>query len=115
VTARDDDSVHLLLGDGTGAFDDGQVVAGTGDDPFGLAIGDLNADGFLDVVTANYGSDDVSVLLNDGAGGFLPSEEFAAENGPYAATIGDFNEDGTGDIAVASNFSANITVLVSKS
>ncbi|MBZ0172212.1 MAG: hypothetical protein K8E66_07530, partial [Phycisphaerales bacterium] len=36
----------------------------TGDVPVLLALGDLDGDGDLDVVTANAASDDASVLLN---------------------------------------------------
>jgi hypothetical protein len=51
-----------LLGDGTSA--PGEPVsfsAGTG--PAFTAAGDFNGDGLVDLVTANAGSNDVSVLL----------------------------------------------------
>ncbi|MGA8149440.1 MAG: FG-GAP-like repeat-containing protein [Terriglobales bacterium] len=61
--------VSVLFGDGTGHFDSGRVYRG---EPsiYGLAVGDVNGDGFPDVVTANQGSDTASVFLNDGKGGF---------------------------------------------
>ncbi len=43
-----------------------QYPVGSG--PSSMAVRDVNGDGRLDVVTANYGSNDVSVLLGDGDG-----------------------------------------------
>ena len=50
--------------------------------PFSVAIGDVNGDGRPDLVTANSGSDDVSVLLGNGDGTFRPQARFAAGRGP---------------------------------
>lgn len=41
-----------------------------GNGPISVAIGDLNGDGSLDLVTANSDSNDVSVLLGTGTGSF---------------------------------------------
>ena len=38
----------------------------------GIAVGDLNGDGWPDLGVANAAGDDVSVLLNDGDGTFGP-------------------------------------------
>lgn len=38
--------------------------------PFGITAADLNADGYLDLLTANSGTDNVGLLLNDSKGGF---------------------------------------------
>ena len=41
-----------------------------GTTPNAVAVGDFNRDGQLDVAVANSGSNDVSILLGDGSGGF---------------------------------------------
>ncbi len=43
---------------------------GTGDIPSSVTTGDFNSDGKLDLATANAFSDNVSVLLGNGLGGF---------------------------------------------
>ena len=65
LAAQIDNSVIVLLGNGKGNF---TPAPGSpyrvGDLPTGLAVGDVNLDGKLDIVTANARSDNVSVLLN---------------------------------------------------
>ena len=55
--------MSVLLGSGDGSFQAQQTFP-AGDQPFSVAVADLNADGAPDLVTANSGSDDVSVLLH---------------------------------------------------
>jgi FG-GAP-like repeat len=50
----------------------------TGDAPTSVARGDFNGDGKPDVAVANISSNNVSVLLGDGAGGFSPAVNFNA-------------------------------------
>jgi FG-GAP-like repeat len=54
--------VSVLLGNGDGTFQPQQRFA-VGVQPFSVAVADLDEDGLLDLVTANAGSNDVSVLL----------------------------------------------------
>ena len=83
---------------------------GAGTDPFSIAVSDLNADGKVDIVTANAilnangtGSSTVSVLLQDpvNAGQFLTAASYATGLSPHHVAIGDLNGDGTPDLAVA--------------
>ena len=46
-----------------------------------MAIADLDGDGAADLVTANFNSDDVSVLLGNGDGTFQAAKAFAAGDG----------------------------------
>src|SRR5262249_61328020 len=58
-------TVRVLLGNGDGTFQTTHVSYAAGGDF--VALGDFNGDGFPDAVTANFSSNDVSILLNDGA------------------------------------------------
>ena len=46
-----------------------------------MAVADFNGDGSLDVVTANYGSDNVSVLLGNGDGTFQAQSTYSVATG----------------------------------
>ena len=59
------DTISLLLNAGGGSFAAAQTYA-AGTTPFAIATGDFDGDGDLDVVTANWHSNDVTVLRNDG-------------------------------------------------
>src|SRR5262249_53714998 len=69
--------------------------------PTSVKTADLNGDGKMDVVTANFGSNDVSVLLGKGDGTFQGAQDYPAGNNPHSVAIGDLNGDGKLDLAVA--------------
>jgi Ca2+-binding RTX toxin-like protein len=109
------DNVSVLLGDGAGGFAAATNVGlNGGDGPASVAIGDLNGDTRPDLVTANLFSDNVSVLLGDGAGGFAPATNFGLNggDGPNSVAIGDFNGDTRPDLVTANIFSDNVSVLL---
>src|SRR4030095_8021205 len=58
-------TADVWLGNGDGTLRDPAPFA-TGVSPSGVTVGDFNGDGRPDVAVVNGGSNDVSVLLNDG-------------------------------------------------
>jgi FG-GAP-like repeat/FG-GAP repeat/PASTA domain len=87
-----------------------------------LAVADLNGDGKPDLVAArdqsNYDAGFISLLLNDGHGGF--PERLDYELGPQGDTtaditlaVGDLNGDGSADVVSADASTHTVTVLLS--
>ncbi|CAF0961466.1 unnamed protein product [Adineta steineri] len=72
------------------------------------AIGDFNRDNHLDMVLANYGSDNIGIRFGKGDGTFGNQITYStgASSRPYFVIVNDFNNDTLLDIAVA-NYGTN--------
>jgi dienelactone hydrolase len=95
-------SISVLLGNGDGTFR-APVDYSAGSEPGAVAIADLNGDGKLDIVAANFGNfggNTISVLLGNGDGTFLPQVQYTTSGGPLWVVVADFNHDGKLDLAV---------------
>ncbi len=110
-----DNSVSVLLGDGRGGF---SPAAGS---PFAVgrraympAIGDINADGHLDVTVPNLGDATVSVLLGNGKGGLHPAPDspLPVQQTPYCTALGDINADSALDLVVAQDDTTMLLVFL---
>src|SRR3989442_9323806 len=97
-----DAKVAGFLGNGDGTLQPVQRFSVGAMESESLAAGDFNGDGKLDLVFANAGTNNISVLLGNGDGTFRPALTFPVGNRNEFVAIGDFNGDGTLDVAGAS-------------
>ena len=110
-----DGQLHVWLGDGKGAFSEWPLTFTVGGKPEkvsldygGVAAGDIDGDGRMDVVSASHGNGLFSAF-GDGKGGFavvrtgLPAKDYSAQ----AIVLLDANGDGKLDI-VASRDSTEV-------
>lgn len=112
--------VRIYQGDSTGAFPlpptDLAVPTGT-TGPVGLAVGDLDANGYADVVSADYnagGASHITRWLKSASGaGFGVGMNFGVGMGARALVLGNFNEDPDGklDAVVANAVGNNLSFL----
>jgi Bacterial Ig-like domain/FG-GAP-like repeat len=95
-------TVSILIGDGLGSFA-APTNLNVGKRPLDVVSGHFNADAFPDLATANQFSDDVSLLIGSGNGGFYAANHFALPAGaqPMSIAMGDFNKDTALDLATA--------------
>jgi hypothetical protein len=89
-----------------------QFTVGVDARPNSIAVGDFNSDGKVDLVTANEGTNTVSVAIGNGLGGFATGVLYTVGDLPNGVTVADFNADGKLDIATANSTSNNLSILL---
>ncbi len=77
-----------------------------------MAVGDVNNDGWDDVVTVNFSDNTISLFAQNSAGEFADRITYATNSGPDAVAIDDVNNDGLNDIVVAHHTHATIGVFI---
>lgn len=84
-----------------------------GEAPWAIGCARIDADAYPDIVTVNITSNNVSVLINDGAGGVdqIASHTVAVGDGPRAMTLCDIDADTDLDVMTANVTGKSVTVL----
>ena len=88
------------------------VSVDVGGDPHDVAVGDVDADGDLDVLVTLHAPPRVAILVNDGAGAFAAPHYIALAPGvvPEGLIAPDFDADGLSDIAILSRTTGELVI-----
>jgi hypothetical protein len=87
------------------------VAYAVGKNPHSVTTADVNGDGKLDLICANSGTNTLSVLTNDGNGGFLLAATLTVGSNPYSVVAADVNGDGKPDLICANSGTNTLSVL----
>jgi hypothetical protein len=113
--ATPDSELRVFFQNGSGGLDDAVTYTAGTRRVEALAVGDLNNDGWDDVVVANFDSNTIGVFLQQADGILGASTMYATGTSPDAIAIGDVNGDGLDDVAVAHWSSAFISIFTQNS
>ena len=105
-------TLTVLTNNGTGGFVlSGQYPVGASS----VTAADVNGDGKVDLICANWGSsgqgNTLTVLTNNGSGGFVLAGTYTVGNGPYSVAAADVNGDGKMDLICANSSGNTLSVL----
>jgi hypothetical protein len=100
----------ILLGNGDGTFRQ-PIIHNTGKGPLQIVAGDVNHDGIMDLVSADF-YHSVSVLMGQGHGVFAPAVKLKADSAPGSVELADMDGDGKLDIVVLNLHSNNVSILL---
>ncbi len=84
----------------------------SGNGPVSVFSIDFNSDGYNDLVSANFYSDNVSILLGNGDGTFQPAVNYTVGDRSISVFSLDFNGDSNNDLAVANYYDNNVSILL---
>lgn len=111
VRGNPNSSIEVFLNDQSAAFSTSTSYTYAGTYVYGLDVGDINLDGYPDIVYVDYDNDRVSVLQNDQDGTFSLRPHVTVGVGPYYdAKLLDVDGDGQLDIISTNYDGVNISV-----
>ena len=100
--AEKDGSLEVLPNQGSGVLDTG-VSYNVGTGPVRVAAAQMDNTAGLDLVVADDGSNEITILFNDGLGRFPDQERYLSGGGCDGVTLSDLDQDGDLDVAVCND------------
>jgi hypothetical protein len=114
ATINDGSKLVYFPNNGAGGFGSEVVISNMITNPGQVVSGDINNDGFLDLVTASYTNEEAIWFMGDGMGGFVEQTtspiQTGGVGGPYYIDIADFDGDTDLDILVGFYNNGNIEI-----
>ena len=104
--------ILVFLGDGDGAFNEAGRVPDFIGGPQGVAVGDLNGDGRMDLAVTALAPDGITVALGNGDGTFGSTWTLVPDDYPFGIAAGFLDGDTHLDLVVAQRQDDAIGILI---
>ena len=115
ATEYNSGTIAIFLGQGASGVGNGTfgpaLHVGAGSEPYDIAVGDLNADGALDLAVASGGFGGVHVLLGSGTGFFPVDNIYLAGATCSGVSIRDLDADGAQELVVSTAVGGAVYIL----
>lgn len=112
VASENGERLTLYINNGNGVFGQGIDFAHEDSDAkYGLAAGDMNGDGIIDLVAGTSFFNKILVFTGNGDGTFTETENIDSGGYSWKLTLGDVNNDGNLDVAQANGADNNASIL----
>ena len=108
-----DSTLSLFYNQGGGTFS-GPTLIQTGKAPLALTSLDLENDGDIDLVTANYEGEDITILKNLGSEAFDTPLHMVPGSLPTDVASADFDNDGFADLVVTYRGDNTVSILLNQ-
>jgi hypothetical protein len=108
-------NISLLPGNGDGTFQDSyETFEGSEGPPYRITSGDLTGSGLDSIVASVYRGDGVSVMVNNGHGGFDAPVFYSTgpQTQPQGVALADLSGNGILDLVVTDTYSNAISVFI---
>ncbi|MAA89523.1 MAG: hypothetical protein CL914_04955 [Deltaproteobacteria bacterium] len=106
ILASADNQIEIWTNNGSGSFTkESTQPSTTGSSPRDLISGDWNCDGYLDLATADFLGNSLSLYYGQSSGAFFSSPQtISIGKGPTSIAAADFNNDSRMDFVIAHRF-----------
>lgn len=111
LIGTDDREINYMLGKGDGLFQPKKYLLADGP-VWGIGVGDFDKNGYVDVCGASYGTNNLTVFLNQGGMKFNKPQTIPSGDYNFDLVTGDFDMDGDIDIVTASTRDEVINVHI---
>ncbi|HWX19084.1 MAG TPA: FG-GAP-like repeat-containing protein [Candidatus Binatia bacterium] len=103
--------ITVLTNAGNGRFGSNATLT-VGLNPTCVLAADVNGDGKPDLITANYGTNNLTILTNNGSGGFVYSATLKVGTNPVEVVAADIIGNGRSDLICANLGTNTLSVLI---
>ncbi|MBD3196338.1 MAG: hypothetical protein GF317_14865 [Candidatus Lokiarchaeota archaeon] len=92
---------------------DAEITRDVGKNPYSVSVGDINNDGYNDIVVSNCGDNNVSIFIwNSSLNTWNTELKMNVGLAPWRLHLGDANNDGYNDIATANSDSDDVSIIL---